>query len=115
MSGKEMLELVWTVLNSPLGYMATAGILIWLLNRLYADRPAWAAYEGSIITAVKFAEKEIPDGTENSGLARLDLALKYVLNVYEAVQGRRAGAAAEANLKEGVQIVHDKLEASGTL
>jgi len=115
MSGEEILGLIWQGVNSPIGYMAAAGIVIYLLNRLYAEKPAWEKYEGTIISAVKFAEKEIPDGSENSGLARLDLALKYVLNVYEAVQGTRAGAAAEAQIKEGIQIVHDRLEAAGTL
>ena len=115
MNANETVELVWLALNSPVGYMAAAGILLWLLNRLYAEKPAWAAYEGTIISGIKFAEKEIPDGTENSGLERLDLALKYVLNVYEALRGKRASGATEADLKEGIQIVHNRLEAAGTL
>ena len=115
MNGKDMLELLWTALNSPFGYMAVAGVLIWLLNRLYASQPGWAAYEGTIISAVKLAEKEIPDGTENKGLARLDAALRYVLRVYEEVNGKRASATTTAALKEGIQIVHDKLEVAGTL
>lgn len=115
MNMKDILELIWTALNSPFGYMAVAGVLIWLLNRVYGAQPGWAAYEGTIISAVKFAEKEIPDGTENKGLARLDAALKYVLRVYEEVNGKRASAATSAALKEGIQIVHDRLDAAGTL
>ncbi len=76
MSGKEVMSLIWSAVNSPIGYVAAAAILVYLLNRLYASKPAWEAYEGTIISAVKFAEKEIPDGTENSGLAKLDAALE---------------------------------------
>ncbi len=43
------------------------------------------------------------------------LRLKYVLNVYESVEGRRASPKQTAELKEGIQIVHDQLEAAGTL
>ncbi|MFQ5419717.1 MAG: hypothetical protein ACE5EY_05075, partial [Anaerolineae bacterium] len=49
----------------------------------------WAAFEGAIISGVKFAEKQVPDGTPNKGRARLDAALKYVLKVYEEAKGRK--------------------------
>jgi hypothetical protein len=115
MNGTDILTLLWTAVNSPFGYMTAAAVLLWLLNRLYAAKPGWAAYEGTIISAVKFAEKEIPDDVPNKGLARLDSALKYVLKVYEEVNGKRATTQTAATLKEGIQIVHDNLQANGTL
>ena len=79
------------------------------------QKPTWARYEGTIITAVKLAEELVPDGTPNKGLARLDKALAYVLRVYEHTTGKPADEKTEAELKEGIQLAHDKLEANGTL
>ena len=115
MNWQTALELVWKVLNSPAGIAFLAGALLWALNRLYAAKPKWAAWEGAIISGIKFAEKQVPDDVENKGLARLDAALKYVLEVYEEANGRRAGKKTAAALKEGIQVVHNELEAAGTL
>lgn len=115
MNWETILKLVWEVANSPAGIAFLAGVLIWSLNKLYARKPAWAAFEGAIISAVKFAEKQVPDGTESKGMRRLDAALQYVIKVYEEAKGRKPGAKTVAELKEGIQITHDKLEAAGTL
>ena len=113
MSG--ILEAIWAALNSPLGIAAVAAGLLWLLNKLYAWRPAWRDWEGTIIAAVKFAEKQIPDDAGNTAVARLDAALKYVLQVYAEAEGKRASPKVERELREGVQIVHADLEAVGTV
>ena len=115
MNWESILKLVWEVLNSPAGIAFMAGVLLWSLNKLYASKPAWVSFEGAIISAIKFAEVQVPDGTENKGLAKLDAALKYVVKVYEEARGKKPSAKAVADLKEGVQIVHDRLEAAGTL
>lgn len=115
MNTETILDLVWTALNTPVGITVVAGVFLWLLNRLYAAKPGWFKYEGAIISGIKFAEKEIPDGTPSKGLARLDAALKYVLKVYEEASGKRASPKVVAEIKEGIQITHDKLEAGGTL
>ena len=110
-----LLETIWQALNSPLGIAAVAGLVLWLLNRLYAARPGWKKYEGAIISAVKFAEKQIPDDTENKGLLRLDAAMRYVLKVYAETTGKQASDKVAADLKEGVQIKHAELEAAEAL
>ena len=110
-----VLGLVWSVLNSPAGIAALAGVILWALNKLYAAKPTWGKYEGAIISAVRFAEKEIPDDSLSKGMARLDQALKYVLATFEQVNGRRATDAEAASLKEGIQIVHNDLDAQGVL
>ena len=110
-----VLALVWTLLNSHAGIAALAGVILWVLNKLYAAKPTWAKYEGAIISAVRFAEKEIPDDTASTGMARLDRALKYVLATFEQVNGRRATDAEAASLKEGIQIVHNDLDVQGAL
>ena len=110
-----VLKTIWKALNSPVGIATVAGLVLWLLNRLYAARPAWKRYEGAIISAVKLAEKEIPDETPNAGLRRLDVALKYVLKVYAEMTGRQASLKVAAELREGIQIKHAELEAAGAL
>jgi hypothetical protein len=115
MNSDGILQVVWNILNSPAIIALLAGGLLWLLNRLYAAKPTWQAFEGSIIAAVKWAEKEIPDDTPNKAFNRLNAALNYVLRVYEESAGRRATAQVKADLKEGIQIVHAELEASGNL
>ena len=108
-------QITWNVLNSPAVIAVLAGGLLWLLNRVYAARPAWQAFEGTIIAAVKLAEKEISSDTPNKALSRLDAALNYVLKVYEETRGVSADSKTEAELREGIQIVHAELEASGVL
>ena len=38
---KEFFDMLWAALNTPAGITAMAGVLIWLLNRLYAAQPTW--------------------------------------------------------------------------
>ena len=106
-------EGLWQVLNSPAAITAAAAVVLWLLNRLYAAKPLWQQFEGTVISAVKFAEHEIPADTPNKALARLDTALGYVLRVFEDVEGRRAKPEEQRELKEAIQTSHAALEATG--
>ena len=115
MNWTAFLQVAWDVVNSPAVIALMAGALLWLLNRLYAAKPAWQAFEGTIIAAVKWAEKEIPDDTPNKAFNRLNAALNSVLTVYEEARGKPADAQTKNELREGIQIVHAELEASGTL
>jgi len=115
MDWNEIGQIIWKVLNSPAVIAVLAAALLWALNRIYAARPAWQAFEGTIIAAVKLVEKEIPDNAPNKALRRLDAALDYVLKVYEEARGKPADAKTKAELREGIQIVHAELEASGVL
>lgn len=110
-----LMETLWDFLNSPLGLMIVASLALWLLNRLYLKKPIWKQYEGTIIAAVKWAEKTIPDNTENKSVARLDAALKYVLRVHDATAKRAATAKEIGEFTEGVQIIHADLEAESVL
>jgi len=116
MNWETILTGLWQAVNSVPGIMLLAGLLGWLLTRLYAVRPAWEAYEGTIISAIKHAESAIPDDTPNKGVARLDEALRYVLKVYAETHRSRPPSDALTNeLREGIQITHDRLEERGTL
>ena len=115
MNWQAILGVIWAALNSPMGITAVAGVVLYLLNRLYAAKPAWAQYEGAIISAVRFAEKEIPDDAPNKGLRRLDEALRYVLRVFHEANKREPTKTEAMALREGVQIVHNELDAEGVL
>jgi hypothetical protein len=115
MDWQSILATVWAAMNSPAGITAMAGVVLWLLNRLYTAKPLWAEYEGTLIAAVKQAEKLVPDDSPNKSLARLDAALKYALQVYESAKGRKATQAEVAELTNGIQMVHSDLEAGGQL
>ena len=110
-----VLAAVWTIANSPAGVTAIAGIVLWALNKLYAWRPEWQAYEGAIIRGVRWAEKEIPDGSENTHLRRADLALQYAIRAYERMNGYRADARMREQLAQGVEVVHAELESANVL
>lgn len=112
---EKFLELLWNVLNSPAVITALAGLLLYGLNKLYDKKPGWSQYEGTIISAVRYAEKVIPDSSESKSLAKLDKALKYVLEVYESKEGKPASDKVKSELREGIQIIHTELEASGAL
>ena len=110
-----MWESIWDFLNSPAAITAIAGVILWLLNRLYAKKPLWQQWEGTIIEAVRFAEKAVPDDAENKAIQRLDAALRYVLKIYEGMKSRPATDAEINEIKDGIRLVHNELDIEGAL
>ena len=100
MNWDAILNGLWQIMNSVPAVMLMAAILGWLLTKLFSWKPAWETYEGTIISAIKHAEKAIPDDTPNGGLAKLDAALRFVLNAYaEANNGKQPSAALVEQIK----------------
>jgi len=110
-----MIQLLIEFLNSPLGITVIASLVVMALNYIYGKKPLWSKYEGPIISAIKFAEKKIPDNADNRSLRRLDYALRYVLKVYKEASGKEANKKVTNDLKAGIQIVHNELEENGIL
>ena len=106
---------VWALVNSPVGITTVASVALWVLNKVYAAKPAWQAYEGALIQAVRWAEKEIPDNAEHKYLRRADLALQYALKAYERMNGHRADTRMREQLAQGIEVTHADLEAAGVL
>lgn len=120
MDGNAILNGVWTFLNSGIGFAiiwaAMVGFFIFLASRFNPWQEKWKQYEGSIITGIKLAEKQIPDDTPNAGLAKLDAALRFVLNAYaEANNGKQPSAALVEQIKQGIQVKHSELDRFGGL
>ena len=92
------------------------GLFLFLASKFNPLQEKWKQYEGSIITGIRLAEKQIPDDTPNAGLAKLDAALRFVLNAYaEANNGKQPSAALIEQIKQGIQIKHDELDRYGGL
>jgi len=115
MTASAIISVLWAFLNSPVGLTIVGGLILLALNRLYASKPSWAKYEGVIMTAIQYAEKAIPDDTPNKGAAKLDAALRYVLKAHQATTGNDLRGAKIDGIREGIQIVHAHLKATGTL
>lgn len=108
-----ILTAIWALINSPIGVGLVAAALAAGLAALYKRHPNWRRFEGTIIAAVKAAEKAIPDDTPSVGARRLNAALQYTIRVVAETTGRVPTAAETANLIEGIQIIHADLEATG--
>jgi len=111
----EIVTWLWQLLNTPAGITFTAGLLLYLLNRLYAAKPLWQQYEGTIVSAIRTAEKLIPNDTENRSMARFDQAMQFVLEVFEERNKREPTAAEKTILEEGINLKHNELSVEGAL
>jgi len=97
-------------------WAAVVGFFIFLASKFNPLQEAWKKYEGSIITGIKLAEKQVPDDTPNAGLAKLDAALKFVLDAYaEANKGKQPSDKLVEEIKQGIQIKHSDLDRFGGL
>ncbi len=120
MTMQAIIEAIGQFFNSSFGFAftwaAVVGFFLWLSSKFNPFNEAWKKYEGSIITGIKLAEKEIADDTPNAGLAKLDAALKFVLNAYaEANKGKQPPTKLVEEIKQGIQIKHSDLDRFGGL
>ena len=106
--------------NSSFGFAliwaGVVGLFIWLASRYNPFQEKWKEWEGSIITGIKLAEKNIPDDMPNAGLAKLDAALRFVLKAYaEANNGKQPSAKIIEQIRQGIQIKHEDMDRFGGL
>jgi len=87
-------------------------IVRWLATK---DGEKFKQYEGYAITAIKAAEKAIPDGVENKGLSRADFALKNFLVAYQKATGVVPSDKDVARIESWISEIHSIVEASGIL
>jgi hypothetical protein len=94
---------------------AIAALASWGIAKLFTAKPEWKKYEGLLITAVKMAEKIIPDGSTNVSLARTDAALRVFADRYETAYGKFPTDHVLNVARLAMPIVHNQIEAAGTL
>ena len=104
----------WEFMNSELGITIIAGIVLFILGKVFTAKPKWKVYfdkyKPILMRGVKFAEKQIPDDIPNKAKARLDAALKYVIEL----NGKLAGKNEEA-LKAAITEAHVEAETGKNL
>ncbi len=100
--------------NTVIGIVIGAAVA-WLVKWLAGDGAKWKQYEGYAITAVRLAEKAIPDSAPGNGLRKLDYALQQFLAKYQAATGTQVDAAMEAKIESWIALVHNALVESGAL
>ncbi len=120
MDDTTLLETLDHFLNSGVGFIviwaALVWLFIWLSSRFNPFQEKWRQWEGSIITGIKLAEKQIPDDTPDAGLAKLNTALLYVLKAYaDANNGKQPPVRLIEQIKQGIQIKHDEMDRYGRL
>ena len=114
MDVNEILNGIGTFLNSGIGFVliwaALVWLFIWLTSRHNPFQEQWRQWEGSIITGIRLAEKQIPDDVPHPGLAKLDWALRFVLDAYaEANNGKQPSARLIEQIKQGIQVKHNEM------
>jgi len=72
-------------------------------------------YRGEMIRIVKLVETEIPDGTSNKALHRLDLALQYTIRLIEKRENRALSEKEVAEVRSNLSEVHHEVESAGVL
>ena len=120
MTIENTLDVLDSFFNSAFGFMlamaATFALIFWILGKINPFDEKWRQWEGSIITGIKLAEKQIPDDTPNAGLERLDAALRFVLKAYgEANRGKQPSPKVIEQIKQGIQTKHADLARFGGL
>jgi hypothetical protein len=87
-------------------------IVKWLASK---DAEKFKKYEGYAITAIKAAEKAIPDNSQNKGLNRLNFALTVFLSKYEKATGTKTSDKEVAQIESWISELHSVAEESGIL
>ena len=120
MNDNSILDAILDILNSGFGFMLAwvtiMAAFFWLASKFNPFEEKWKAWEGSIITGIKLAEKQIPNDTPNASLAKLDAALRFVLQAYaESNHGQKPPESLVEELKQAIQIKHADLDRYGGL
>ena len=106
----ELLKTIWEMLNSPLGITVVVSIVAWWLNKVYIKKPTWKKYSGTIVSAIKYAEKIVSDDTPNPSMRKLDIALKYAIQIIEQAEKRLLSNEELNELRDAISLIHNDIE-----
>jgi len=117
---ESLLEILSTLLNSVIGVLLGMAFVIttvfWLLSKLDPFHDQWRQWEGSIITAIKLAEKKVSDEIPHAGQIKLNTAMDHVLKDYALANGgKRPSRRLARQLRQGIQTKHADLDRFGGL
>jgi hypothetical protein len=117
---ESLTEVLAALINSLFGFMlgmASVFVLVfWMLGKIDPFNDKWRQWEGSIITAIKLAEKQVPSETPHAGATKLNTALDHVLKDYaNANGGKKPSKRLAQQLRQGIQTKHADLDRFGEL
>lgn len=110
-----MNDIILTLLNSEIALAAIAAIAAFLIARLFTTHPTWAPYEGLMITAIKLAEKMIPDDMPNTAMGRANAAMLEFVKQYQRVYNASPSDALLLDVRANMPLIHAELERHGNL
>lgn len=104
---------LWTFLNSPIGILIVTTLIGSIAGWLFKKQPKWEKFydrhKGVFFDAVRWAEGAIPDDTRNKSAAKLDAALRYILQMDPYV------TITKTDLAKGINKAHAEVEAKKAL
>ena len=112
-----MSDLIIKLLCTDAVIAIIVGVFVTYIVKFLAskDGEKFRTYEGYAITAVKAAEKAIPDDAANKGLNRLNFALQIFLTRYEKATGVSPKPQEVAKIEAWISEIHSALESAGLL
>jgi hypothetical protein len=109
-----IMSMAWTFMNSTIGAALVVSLVGSLVALIVTKMPFTKKWGGILISAVKYAEKAIPDDTENAGLHKLDVALGYALDRFEEL-GVKVKDKQLPEIISALSEAHEMVEADGVL
>lgn len=105
-------KIIMALIQSEWVQTAVIGLIVALIAKWYRSETGakWKKYEGYAITAIKAAEKAIPDDTEHKGLMRLNKALILFCDKYKAATGVTPSESDMVQIENFINVVHAALE-----
>ncbi len=112
-----MQDMIIKLLNTDMVVSLVIGAIVTYLVKWFATSQgaSFKKYEGLLMTAIKAAEKLIPDDTPNKGAARADHAMKLFVEEYERVTGVSADQKVVEAAALAIPRIHALLESGGNL
>ena len=106
-----------SLLSTDTAIAVVVGAFVTYIVKWFASKQGtdFKKYEGYAITAVKAAEKAIPDDAENKGFRKLDYALRVFLEKYTKATGVKPDEATMSKIEAWISVVHNAVEEAGTL
>jgi len=108
------MEILIAILNTQAVQVGIVSLIGLLAAKLFVKVPKaglfFEKYKGAMIHAVKMAETEIPDGTDNKALKRLDIALQYTIKLIEVAEAKSLNYTDKMKIKSDLSLVHHEVK-----
>ena len=102
------------ILNTSTAQAVVIWFFVFLSARLFKKYPKvetfYMKYKGDMLRVVKRVEKEIDDSTENKSLLKLDMALKYIIEIIESREKRMLSEEEVLQIKNNISEVHHEID-----